>query len=157
MSQRGRLPVRYLTVMYVAWTAATLPIAGYALSVSEWQLMVLSGLHGAFMTIGLIIWDTLMQTRVPPEMRGRAQSVAWFTSIALTPMSFALTGPVSAALGVDTTLILAGVIPSVTTAGVFIGFRLRREEIPIEDDEGLAPATGALIDELEHVPEALSR
>lgn len=157
MSQRGRLPTHYLTVMYVAWTAATLPIACYALSIAEWQLMVLSGLHGALITIGLIIWDTLLQTRVPPEMRGRAQSVAWFTAIGLTPMSFALTGPVSAALGVKTTLILAGVIPAITTIGVFFAFRLRGEEVPIEDDQDLVAAPAGHADELERLPEALSR
>ena len=40
--------------------------------------------------------------------KGRVHSVDWFVSIGLAPLSFALTGPVSSALGVDTTLIIAG-------------------------------------------------
>ena len=46
-----------------------------------------------------------MSTRVPPELRGRVHSLDWFVSIGLTPISFALTGPVSKAIGIDATLL----------------------------------------------------
>ncbi len=161
MSQRGRLPRRYLTLMFGAWALATLPIAGYALGDAEWQLMILSCVHGALMTVGLVVWGTLMQTRVPGAMRGRVHSVDWFVSIGLAPVSFALTGPVSSALGVDTTLIIAGVVPAVSTILLFIAFRLWREETPLLDaDEGTEePALfpGGVADELEALPEVLGR
>ena len=44
------------------------------------------------------------RSRVPPELRGRVHSLDWFVSIGLTPISFALTGPVSKAIGIDATL-----------------------------------------------------
>jgi hypothetical protein len=44
----------------------------------------------------MVVWGTLMSRRVPPDLRGRVHSLDWFVSIALTPVSFALTGPVSA-------------------------------------------------------------
>jgi hypothetical protein len=36
----------------------------------------------------------LMYTLVPAEMLGLVSSVDWFVSIGLTPLSFALTGPI---------------------------------------------------------------
>ena len=106
---RRNLPRHYLTVLYGCWASCTLPLVGYAVASSVWQLMILSALLGAMITIGLIIFVTLQNTRVPGDMRGRIRSVDLFTSTALAPLSFALTGPATALLGVQTTLILAGV------------------------------------------------
>ena len=41
MGQRG-LPRRDITFMYVAWTLATLAVAGYGLASAVWQLMLAS-------------------------------------------------------------------------------------------------------------------
>jgi hypothetical protein len=42
-------------------------------------------------------------------------SLDWFVSTSLVPVSFALTGPVSGAIGVQTTLVLAGVVAFTAT------------------------------------------
>lgn len=158
VSQRG-LPKRSLRVLYGAWSVATLPIAGYALSTSAIQLMGLGMLHGALVTTGLVIWAALEQSRIPREMRARAMSVAWFVSIGLAPASFALTGPVAEALGAQTTLIIAGVVPALVTATMFLAFRLDSKDPPEIDDEEdvadvLATAPAAMLDELEAAPGA---
>jgi DHA3 family tetracycline resistance protein-like MFS transporter len=127
LSQRG-LPRRYLTFMYATWCVGTLPLVGYALGNAVWQLMALSVLYGVCMSAGTLVWATLMQTRVPPGLRGRVHSLDWFASIGLTPVSFALTGPVSKAIGIDATLIAAGVVPAVLTAALFFLARLRADE-----------------------------
>ena len=102
---RRRLPRRPVTVMYACWGLGILPLALYAAATKTWHLMPLAFLIGCGMSAGLIIWMTLMQTRVPRELRGRANSVDWFVSIGLTPISFALTAPVSAAIGIDATFV----------------------------------------------------
>jgi MFS family permease len=127
LSQRG-LPRRYLTFMYAVWSIGTLPLIGYALGNAVWQLMALAVIYGACMSAGMVVWATLMQTRVPPGLRGRVHSLDWFVSIGLTPVSFALTGPVSNTIGVDATLIAAGVAPAVLTAALFFLARLRADE-----------------------------
>jgi hypothetical protein len=33
----------------------------------------------------MVVWGTLMSSRVPPELRGRVHSLDWFVSIGLTP------------------------------------------------------------------------
>jgi MFS family permease len=127
VSQRG-LPRRYLTFMYAFWSVATLPIVGYALGTAIWQFTVLAVVFGACETAGMVVWGTLMQARVPAGLRGRVHSLDWFVSIGLTPVSFALTGPVSAAIGADETLVIAGVLPAVATAALFFAARLHRDE-----------------------------
>jgi hypothetical protein len=128
LSQRGLPPKRYLTLMYAVWSLGTLPLAGYAIGSEVWHLMAFAVAFGACITAGSVVWGTLMQARVPPELRGRVHSLDWFVSIGLAPLSFALTGPVSNAIGVKTTLILAGALPCVATAALFFVGRLRRDE-----------------------------
>jgi MFS family permease len=127
VSQFG-VPRRYLTFMYVLWSAATLPLIGYALGTSLWQFLVLSAVYGACETGGMVVWGTLMSTRVPPDLRGRVHSLDWFVSIGLTPISFALTGPLSSAIGIDTTLVLAGVLPAIATLVLYVVAGLRTDE-----------------------------
>ena len=157
LSQRG-LPRRYLSVLYASWTVATLPFIGYALGTHAWQLMGLAFLHGALITTGLVIWAALEQTRVPRDMRARVTSVDWFVSIGFAPISFALTGPAAAAIGADATLIIAGIVPAVVTGGMYVAFRMGREQPPIEEppdsEELLAGAPATMIDELETTPGA---
>ncbi len=61
-------------------------------------------------------------------MRARVHELDWFVSIGLAPLSFALTGPASAALGVDATLIIAGVVPAVVSGVLYVAAGLRRDE-----------------------------
>jgi Transmembrane secretion effector len=114
MGQRG-LPRRDITFMYVAWTLATLAVAGYGLSASVWQLMLACLVFNGLETAGTIVWATAKQRHVPADMLGRVSSLDWLISIGLLPLSFALTGPVSGAIGVQATLIGAGVLGAVVT------------------------------------------
>jgi hypothetical protein len=118
--QRG-LPKRDITWMYLFWTLATLAIAGYGLAHQLWGLMLASLAFNALETAGTIIWATAKQRHVPPSLLGRVSSLDWLISIGLLPVSFALTGPVSGALGARTTLIGAGVLGSIVTlAALFV-------------------------------------
>jgi DHA3 family tetracycline resistance protein-like MFS transporter len=122
------IPRRYLTFMYAMWTVATLPLAGYAIGTHLWQFVLLGAVYGGCMTGGMVVWGTLMSTRVPPDLRGRVHSLDWFVSIGLTPISFALTGPLSKAIGIDATLILAAILPAVACVVLFVVARLREDE-----------------------------
>jgi DHA3 family tetracycline resistance protein-like MFS transporter len=114
VGQRG-LPRRDITFMYITWTLATLAIAGYGLATAVWQLMAASLAFNALETAGTIVWATAKQRHVPAALLGRVSSLDWLISIGLLPLSFALTGPVSAAIGVQATLVGAGVLGAVVT------------------------------------------
>ena len=74
-----------------------------------------------------------MYTLVPTEMLGRVSSLDWFVSIGLTPVSFALTGPIADALGARTTLAGAGVLGLFTFAFLFIPGVRDPERTPLPD------------------------
>lgn len=113
-----RRPVRFI---YVTWTIATLAVAGYGVARSDWGLALASIAFNALETAGTIAWITLKQRLVPAPLLGRVSSLDWLISIGLLPLSYGLTGPVSAALGVRTTLVGAGVLGAVVTvAGLLV-------------------------------------
>ena len=113
-----RRPVRFI---YATWTVATLAVAGYGIARSDWGLALASVVFNALETAGTIAWITLKQRLVPAQLLGRVSSLDWLISIGLLPLSFGLTGPVSAVLGVRTTLVGAGVLGAiVTVAGLLV-------------------------------------
>jgi DHA3 family tetracycline resistance protein-like MFS transporter len=118
MGQRGH-PRRDVTVMYVTWTLATLAIAGYGIATAAWQLMVACLAFNALEAAGTIVWATIKQRHVPGSMLGRVSSLDWLVSIALMPLSFALTAPVAALVGVRATLIGAAVLGAAVTLGAY--------------------------------------
>jgi len=138
MGQRG-LPRREITFMYVAWTLSTLAVAGYGLASAVWQLMLASLLFNALETAGTIVWATAKQRHVPAHLLGRVSSLDWLISIGLLPISFALTGPVSAAIGAQTTMVVAGTVgAAITFAALFLpGMRdIERPRTPVRGRPG---------------------
>jgi MFS family permease len=137
MGQRGT-PRRCMTVIYVVWTLATLAVAGYGLAGSVWVLMAASFAFNALETVGTIIWATTKQRHVSASLLGRVSSLDWLISIGLLPLSFALTGPVSAAVGASATLVGAGLAgAALTLAALFLpGMR--------DLDRGRSPSTARM-------------
>jgi MFS family permease len=128
VSQQGR-PRRHLRFMYFNWSVGTFVISYYAIATEVWEAMLASLVIGATFTTGLIVWGTLMHRLVPPELLGRVSSFDWLVSTGLTPVSFALAGPVALVLGNEATLALAGVLGGVAVLA-FLGLPgLRNTEI----------------------------
>jgi DHA3 family tetracycline resistance protein-like MFS transporter len=112
---RFGLPRRAITFMLVVWTLATLAVAGYGAANAIWQLMIASAVFNALETAGTIVWATTKQQHVPSALLGRVSSLDWLISVGLLPLSFALTGPVSAAIGARATLVGAGLLGAIVT------------------------------------------
>jgi hypothetical protein len=110
------MPRRFITWLYIAWAAATLEVSVFAIADVPWQFMAVALVAGALNTSGNVVWGTLLRTRVPGDLLGRVSSIDWQISIALTPLSFALTGPIAEAVGTEATMLAAGLIG--TAAGV---------------------------------------
>jgi Na+/melibiose symporter-like transporter len=111
---RTGAPRRHVTFMWAAWGLGTLLDVGLAISSAAWQMCAIAFFSFGFATAGMVVWSTLVNTLVPAEMLGRVSSLDWFVSIGLTPLSFALTGPVAEWLGARTTLALAGAVGLLT-------------------------------------------
>jgi Transmembrane secretion effector len=117
---RTGLPRRFVTFMWTAWSVGVGFEIGLAFAGAAWQMCVLAFFAFGLSTTGLLVWAQLMYTLVPQEMLGRVSSLDWFVSIGLTPLSFALTGPVAEWLGARTTLAAAGVLGFATVGFLFI-------------------------------------
>jgi MFS family permease len=132
------LPRRSIVFMYVTWTAATLAVAGYGLAQGLWGLMLASVLFNTLETAGTIAWATAKQRHVPASLLGRVSSLDWLISIGLLPVSYALAGPVSSAIGVRSTLIGAGVLGALVTFAPLLIPSVRRvdedqpQTVPLE-------------------------
>lgn len=134
MGQRP-LPRRPLTVMYGSWAVATGALVGFGMATSLWQMYLVSAVSSACMTILLIVWHTLVQRMVPARFLGRVSSLDWMLSTAGTPASYALTGPVSAVLGAQATLVVAGAVGAavvVLAAAVIPGARAPERDGSLE-------------------------
>jgi DHA3 family tetracycline resistance protein-like MFS transporter len=143
MGQRG-LPRRHITFMYVTWTLATLAVAGYGLARFTWQAMAAGFVFNGLETAGTVVWATTKHRLVPSAFLGRVSSFDWMISIGLVPISFAITGPVAAAIGARATLVGAGVLgAAVTLAALFLpGMRRIEEEGLLFAPDGPLVAVG---------------
>jgi transmembrane secretion effector len=121
MGQRGKLPRRAVTSLYVAWAIGMFGTAGFGIVTSIWQAMLVALVAEAAITVLVVIWLTLVQQLVDPRLLGRVVSLDWMISTAGVPLSFAITGPLASSIGVDATLIWAGVLgAAVTLAFLFV-------------------------------------
>nr|WP_297414507.1 hypothetical protein [uncultured Nocardioides sp.] len=89
----------------------------------------------------MVIWGTLLQRRVPPHLLGRVASLDFFVSVSLMPVSMALAGPVSEAIGLRTTFVVAGVVPAVVAVVAIVWARLPQDELahPLRDEPVTTP------------------
>ena len=70
-------------------------------------------------------------------MLGRVASLDFFVSVSLMPVSMALAGPVSEAIGLRATFAIAGIAPGVFAILAIILARLPQDELahPLRDEE----------------------
>jgi len=129
VSQRG-LPGWAMRAMLAGWALQSLTLAGYALAREAWLFAAISLAGGAFSALANVIWGTLMKTRVPNHLLGRVASLDWLVSIALVPLSFALTGPVAGLIGPRATLLGGGVLAAGTMITVMLMSGTRPSESP---------------------------
>jgi MFS family permease len=124
-----RLPRRYLTVMMVCWGAGTLPLAAVGIMDSFWLLALALFIFGATGSVGMVIWGTLLQRRVPPHLLGRVSSLDFFVSLALMPVSMALAGPAAAVLPIWLIFLVAGGVCPVMAVVALLVARMSADEI----------------------------
>lgn len=126
LSQRD-LPRNAIMTMFTWWGISGFAIAGYGVVNKTWQAMLLCCLYAMGFSIGMVIWNTLLQTHVPQRLLGRVASLDYFASTLLIPVSFALVGPVSQAIGEQTTMIVAGLLSGTLAIGTPLLFPRIRE------------------------------
>lgn len=124
-----RLPRRYLTVMMVSWGAGTLPLAAVGMIDSFWLLALAVFIFGATGSVGMVIWGTLLQRRVPGHLLGRVSSLDFFVSLALMPVSMALAGPAAEVFPIWAIFLFAGGVCPGMAVVAMLAARMPADEI----------------------------
>lgn len=138
-----RTPRRYLTAMIATWSVASVPLAVFGLATTLGPMAVAAFVIGALFSAPQVIWGTLLQRRVPPALLGRVSSLDFFVSLAFMPVSMALAGPISGAVGLEPVFAVAAVVPLVVGAVALLVGRLGPDERahPLDD---VGPATAVV-------------
>lgn len=131
-----RLPRRYLTIMNLAWGLSCLPLVVVGYTDQLWLMVVAVFIVGAGFSVGQVIWGTLLQRRVPPELLGRVSSLDFFVSLMFMPISMALAGPIGEAIGFGPAFLVAGIVPAVLAIVVIAAARMPTDELahPLDSD-----------------------
>ena len=124
-----RLPRRYLSVMMAMWSLGSIPLVVVGVTSSFPLMAVATFIIGVTDGAGMVIWGTLLQRRVPTEMLGRVSSLDFFVSLAFMPVSFAIVGPLSKVVSMETIFLVAGLAPVVFAAIAMRAARMRRDEL----------------------------
>ncbi len=124
-----RLPRRYLSVMMAMWSLGSIPLVVVGVTSSFPLMAVATFIIGVTDGAGMVIWGTLLQRRVPREMLGRVSSLDFFVSLAFMPVSFAIVGPLSKIVSMETIFLVAGLAPVVFAAVAMWAARMRRDEL----------------------------
>lgn len=124
-----RLPRRYLTVMMVSWGAGSVPLAAVGMIDTFWLLALAMFIFGASGSVGMVIWGTLLQRRVPAHLLGRVSSLDFFVSLALMPVSMALAGPAAEVFPIWAIFLFAGGVCPLMAIVAMIAARMPADEI----------------------------
>ena len=124
-----RLPRRYLSVMMAMWSVGSIPLAVVGVTSSFPVMAAATFVIGVTDGAGMVIWGTLLQRRVPPEMLGRVSSLDFFVSLAFMPVSFAIVGPLSKVVSMETIFLAAGATPVLLAAVAMWAAKMRRDEL----------------------------
>ena len=140
-----RLPRRYLTVMMVSWGTGSMPLAAVGLMDNFWVIAAALFVWGVTGSVGMVIWGTLLQRRVPPHLLGRVSSLDFFVSLALMPVSMALAGPAAEVLPIWLIFLVAGGVCPVMAVIAFAVARMQADELanPLDRAPEVERATAA--------------
>ena len=134
-------PDRPLIVSHLAIFALTPYVVGFAIPLPTQVLAAFSLVALISIIVANTLWETVLQSAVPNETLSRVSSYDWAVSLVFMPLGFALWGPLSEWIGIDTTLLLAaGTIVVAKTAVVLVPEvrGMRRVEADGEPAEPLA-------------------
>lgn len=94
------------TMLLVVPAGVLVVLLGLTLPV--WLLAATAFASGACFALDGAVWFSTLQEKIPADAISRVSSFDWFGSVALNPVGYALVGPLSELIGVQRTLIVAG-------------------------------------------------
>jgi MFS family permease len=103
-------PRRPLVVSLFAITMFAVPLALLAAESPPALIAAATFLAGGGMMLGISLYESTFQRRVPGDVLSRVSAYDWFGSLALAPLGYAIWGPIAEAIGIDAALWLAAAL-----------------------------------------------
>jgi MFS family permease len=130
--------------MMVCWGAGSLPLAAIGILDNFWTVAVAVFIFGATGGVGMVIWGTLLQRRVPGHLLGRVSSLDFFVSLALMPVSMALAGPAAEVFPIWAIFLFAGGVCPILAVIAMIVARMPDDELshPLDTAAGVERTPG---------------
>jgi hypothetical protein len=103
-------PARPLVVSLFAIASFAAPLA--LLAAGSPAVLIAAGtfLAGGGMMLGISLYESTFQRRIPGDVLSRVSSYDWFGSLALQPIGLAIWGPIAAAIGISAALWVAAAL-----------------------------------------------
>lgn len=136
-----RMPRRYLTVMFVIWGLSSLSLVVMGVAEHTWLFIVAGALLGFGFDAPSVLWGTLLQRRVPPELLGRVASLDFFVAVVLMPVSMAIAAPLSNVIGLTAVFVIGGILPVPAAIAFYVVARLWRDEVEHPLDDAVVTST----------------
>jgi MFS family permease len=145
-SLAARKSVRGLIrIIPIAASAFGLGLIGFGLSRVLWLSMILAAIAGMGMMLGMASSNTIIQTLVTEDKRGRVMSYYTMAFVGMAPFGSLLAGALASVIGAPATVMLNG---SVVLLGALWFFtrlpELRRIVRPIYQEMGIIPAANEM-------------
>ena len=116
------------------WSLGAAPVLALVPPLPLGVIMAANGVFIASIIVANTLWETAMQHEVRPDRLARVGSIDWLISLSLMPAGQALAGPLSTALGVRGTLLVAAALmclPNLLVVALVREVReVRRPETP---------------------------
>jgi MFS family permease len=103
-------PSHPVAMAFAIWTLCALPAFALVRPFPLPAVMATAVVFGGSVLVGNTLLETAMQQEVAPARLARVASIDLLLSLCLMPAGQALAGPISTAIGVDATLVLAGTL-----------------------------------------------
>ena len=105
----------------VASHLVVLGMAGYLLlfALTLPTVALVLGAFAAYVSIIVAntLWETVLQSEIPQDVLSRVSSYDWAVSLVFMPIGFALWGPISDLVGVETAFVAAAVVSAAAKVG----------------------------------------
>jgi MFS family permease len=108
-------PMRPLLACYVVILSTVPSLIMLAIAAPVWAIAATELCSGLAMSFCTTMWESTLQALIPAETLSRVSAYDWVGSVVLRPVGLVLVGPVSVALGVETTLFAAAVALAIGT------------------------------------------
>jgi MFS transporter len=118
---RGVAQLIVVLAIYLLLFAPPLPTA----------VIALGSLASIFaIVLGNTLWETVLQSEVPQDVLSRVSSYDWAISLVFMPIGYAVWGPLSEWIGLDTTLIAAVTVVAATKLSLLLVPEIRQLRHP---------------------------